>query len=176
MSQNFSPAGIRETQLRTEMANFAVQVAWSLTQPWATLMAIGAKLNETRSGRGMPNYTGWVAIHAAKNFPPECRDLWEQSPFVDALRAAGYSSWKELPLGSVLAVTRITAIKATAEIRDSITDTEREFGDYSAGRRAFVTEDLRRLRHPFEARGMLGIWKLPRRITLEDLIWEGGTV
>jgi activating signal cointegrator 1 len=41
--------------------------AITLTQPWATLVAIGAKRIETRSWP--TNYRGPLAIHAAKGFP-----------------------------------------------------------------------------------------------------------
>src|SRR3954451_22243677 len=49
--------------------------ALTLTQPWATLVAIGAKQIETRSWG--TSYRGWLAIHAAKGYPDaakaECR-------------------------------------------------------------------------------------------------------
>lgn len=39
----------------------------TLTQPWATLVALGEKHYETRSWD--TGYRGLVAIHAAKKFP-----------------------------------------------------------------------------------------------------------
>ena len=44
-----------------------VERAISLTQPFASLMAIGAKKVETRAWR--THFRGWVAIHAAKANP-----------------------------------------------------------------------------------------------------------
>ena len=41
--------------------------AITLTQPWATLVAIGAKRIETRSWRTF--YRGPLAIHAGKTLP-----------------------------------------------------------------------------------------------------------
>ena len=41
--------------------------ALTLTQPWASLVAIGAKRIETRSWS--TPYRGLLAIHAAKGFP-----------------------------------------------------------------------------------------------------------
>jgi hypothetical protein len=41
--------------------------ALTLTQPWATLVAIGAKTIETRSWP--TSYRGPLAIHAAKGYP-----------------------------------------------------------------------------------------------------------
>ena len=43
--------------------------ALTLTQPWASLVACGAKTIETRSWR--TPYRGPVAIHAAKGFPAD---------------------------------------------------------------------------------------------------------
>lgn len=164
------PGMEQQLQLEREMAMFSVDVAWSLTQPWATLMAIGAKGNETRGARGMPNFTGWVAIHASKGFPLGCRALTDREPFKTALQTPGTTTLEELPLGVVLAVARVVAVRRTEDVRDHISTQELAFGDYSDGRRAFITKDLRRLKQPFAARGMLGLWKLPRPITLEDLV------
>lgn len=55
----------------------------TLTQPWATLVAIGAKRVETRSWS--TNYRGPIAIHAAKGFPPEARALCDEEPFRSCL-------------------------------------------------------------------------------------------
>ena len=43
----------------------------SLIQPWATLVAIGAKKVETRSWK--TPYRGWLAIHASKAFPKDAQ-------------------------------------------------------------------------------------------------------
>lgn len=61
--------------------------ALSLTQPWASLIAIGAKRVETRSWS--TNHRGPVAIHAAKGFPKFARDLVWAEPFQGRLREAG---------------------------------------------------------------------------------------
>lgn len=140
----------------------------SLTQPWATLMAIGAKMNKTRSWP--TQYRGWIAIHAAKGFPGECKGLTYELHFREALGAVGYEGHKELPLGVVLAVTHLVACRRTEDVRDQLSERERAFGDYSDGRYAFVTSGLRRLKRPFVIRGALGIWKLPQPITAADLI------
>ena len=52
--------------------------ALSITQPWATLIAIGAKTIETRSWSTL--YRGDLAIHAAKGFPRYAREtLFEEA-------------------------------------------------------------------------------------------------
>src|SRR5258708_38990702 len=73
----------------------------TLTQPWATLMAVGAKKVETRS---WPiRFRGWFAIHAAKGFPADCQQLCFAQPFAGGLEAAKYRGPADLPLGTVLA-------------------------------------------------------------------------
>ena len=50
----------------------------TLTQPWATLVASGAKKIETRSWN--TKHRGWLAIHTARLFPRECRELYDDEP------------------------------------------------------------------------------------------------
>ncbi len=57
--------------------------AISLLQPWATLVAIGAKRIETRSWA--TNYRGPLAIHASKS-PKMVNKLTWDEPFYSALK------------------------------------------------------------------------------------------
>jgi hypothetical protein len=61
----------------------------TLTQPWATLVSLGAKTFETRSWK--TDYSGPLAIHAAKGFPGWAKDLCsiDDEYFYKALRPAG---------------------------------------------------------------------------------------
>jgi len=146
------------------MAEIVVERAISLTQPWASLMAIGAKKVETRAWR--THFRGWVAIHAAQKFPPECEQLcWERS-FALCL-APTYPNSPRLPLGQILAVTEIVDCQPTElYVPDEL---ERDFGDYSPGRYAIITRGARRLKMPRAARGMLSLWRLQDAITEEEL-------
>lgn len=142
----------------------------TLTQPWATLMAIGAKSIETRSWR--TKWRGWFAIHASKSFPGECRDLCYTEPFNSAFLRAGLNvlaTDTDLPLGKVLAVVELVDCVKTESVRSKLDHAERTFGDYSDGRYAWMTRNVRRLREPFEMRGAQGLRLLPRAIRLEDL-------
>ncbi len=85
----------------------------SLTQPWASLIAIGVKSTETRSWRTW--YRGPLLIHAAKGFPRWARDLCNREPFATVLLEAGYADPgssqvdpAQLPLGAILAVCNVT--------------------------------------------------------------------
>lgn len=140
--------------------------ALTLTQPWATLVAIGAKRVETRGWS--TSYRGPLAIHAAKGFPTWAREFFDQPPFFSlVLRQAGYKSWKDLPRGVVLCTTELIAVlptvytvaQALARPRPfELTDQERAFGNYLPGRYAFYLGPVTRLATPVPARGALSLW------------------
>ena len=75
-----------------------------MTQPWASLVAIGENTIETRSWS--TRYRGRLAIHAAKGFPADARALCRRQPYRAVLARHGYASADDLPLGCVLAVAR----------------------------------------------------------------------
>jgi hypothetical protein len=135
----------------------------TLTQPWATLLAIGAKQIETRSW--WTSYRGLLAIHAAKGYPPACRNLCLSQPFLAALRRGGlfqFGVWhpsnNDLPLGAVIAVARLVDCVPTSQIVDEISEQERAFGDYAPGRYAWLLSDVHALPVPIHATGRLGLW------------------
>lgn len=135
----------------------------TLTQPWATLISIGAKRIETRSWG--THYRGLIAIHAAAGFPRDCRENCFVSPFGEALRRAGIYSAEQLPLGAVVAVCRLVECKSTGTLGvpppwlpEEGSD-EWEFGDFSHGRYGWFLELLARATMPIPAKGALGLWE-----------------
>ena len=80
--------------------------AISLWQPWATLIAVGAKRLETRSWES--RYQGELAIHAAKRWTADAHDLIQESPFREALQG------HRMPRGVIVAVVRLTGCLRTA--------------------------------------------------------------
>lgn len=151
--------------------------ALSLTQPWATLLAIGAKGIETRSWSH--RYRGWIAIHAAKGFPNKAKRLCWQEPFESVLAGAGYKLNQRLqdygknsfPLGAIIAVGilhRINRIGRSPDGRVCLRQTERFvegdellFGDYTPGRCGWVFTNVGLLPEPIPCKGMLGLWTPP---------------
>lgn len=133
--------------------------ALTLTQPWATLVAIGAKRIETRSWS--TGYRGPVAIHAAKGFPAWARQTCAEEPFASALRAAGITGPSQLPLGAVVATAVIEDVLHTEAVT-WVQEDERAFGDYEDGRFAWFLRDVVRLPKPVPARGALGLWEWSR--------------
>lgn len=137
----------------------------SLWQPWATLMALGLKLNETRSWS--TSYRGPLAIHAAKT--TEC--LKDEDYVDDLLGKAGVIGPEETavggtewPLGQILAVVTLVDCVPTEEIRDRLSRRELAFGNYSDQRFAWVTKDRRRLASPIPFRGLQGLKPLPAQV------------
>jgi hypothetical protein len=139
-----------------------------LTQPWATLMAVGAKRIETRSWQ--TRYRGNLAIHAAKGFPVWAQDECTTNVFCRALwpDLTPGKDWQEirhriltLPRGAIVAYGYLAAIKPTTEITSiGISGQEEAFGDYSPGRFGWYFSAVRALPEPIECRGALSLWEV----------------
>jgi len=124
--------------------------AITLIQPWATLVAIGAKQIETRGWRTF--YRGPLAIHASKRLP-----AWQ---FRDTLEAHGIHSFMQLPLGAIIATcTLVDCVRITPDNVPSAP--EFYFGDYTLGRWAWHLSNVKALDEPMPARGSLGLWEWP---------------
>lgn len=150
----------------------------TLTQPWATLIALGAKRIETRSWS--TDYRGPLAIHAAAGLGPVggldgLADLITTEPFKSALcdlirdTRPNWVTTERLPRGAIVAVCSLIACKPMPDSvlhsgwaigldEWDLTDQERAFGDYSAGRYAWLLANVRALPEPIPARGALGLW------------------
>jgi len=129
--------------------------ALTLTQPWATLVAIGAKWIETRSWR--TEYRGPLAIHAAKGMPHWAMDTCQEEPFRGVLLAAGIAGVCDLPRGAVIATCRLVGCLPTEIFFPS--EREREFGDFDSGRFAWLLDEIVALPAPIAAKGALGLWE-----------------
>lgn len=149
--------------------------ALTLTQPWASLVAIGAKRIETRSWGTA--YRGTLAIHAAKGWTPEAVDLFFKEPFRSVLLAAGYKLFSLLPRGAMVAKCELVSVKEIGPRKENevdgwewrgpdgtqnVFDIDQQefcFGDYTPGRRAWLLHHVQRLVEPVPARGALGLWE-----------------
>lgn len=149
--------------------------ALTLTQPYATLVAIGAKKIETRSWS--TNYRGRLAIHAAKGLAPVggkkgFEALCGMEPFCSVLNEHG-RQWltdnpnisdlldcPPVPFGAIIAtVTLATVIPITQFMINKMSDQEIAFGDYAVGRFAWVLRDVEILARPVRSKGALGLWE-----------------
>lgn len=140
--------------------------ALTLTQPWATLVAIGAKKIETRSWR--TSYRGPIAIHAAKGFPKDAQNICYTQPFLRILLGIN-AEINKLARGSVIATAKLTDVcpmESTLclpgifdDYPELDTPQERAFGDYSFGRWAWILEDVKSLTDPIPTKGALSLWE-----------------
>ncbi|OAN53857.1 hypothetical protein A6A04_13270 [Paramagnetospirillum marisnigri] len=156
--------------------------AITLHQPWASLIAIGAKKFETRSFPPPSKLIGQrIAIHAAVR---KCclddleLDVESAEMISDAL---GKSAWNHtLPHGAVVCTAVLAgAYKVASLVEDeaggtialfdlnatlkgspfsSSLDVD-PFGDYSVGRWCWLLKDVQRLPEPVPAKGKQGWWE-----------------
>lgn len=130
----------------------------TLTQPWATLVALGHKRVETRSWS--TRYRGPIAIHAAKGFPGYARE------FASLERAIGRLP-QRIPRGAIVAVAELVDVRRTEEAAQMVEGLERHLGDFSPGRFAWLLSNVRALSEPVGYRGALGLWTVPPDVLAE---------
>lgn len=132
-------------------------MALSLYQPYASLIAVGAKRFETRTWG--TKFRGQVIIHASKTLEYD----WHDAKFVAAMKEAGIDNPAKLPLGAAIAVGELVGCYKTESVYPHISETERMFGNYDAGRVAWEFKDMKLFLAPVPVRGQqfLWEWKLP---------------
>jgi hypothetical protein len=167
MADNSRPDlySLDEDQTATRVTRDADIKCITLTQPFATLVALGVKKTETRSWRTW--HRGRLLIHAARAFPGWARDLCNREPFATVLLEAGYVAAdpglvdpRLLPLGKILAVCNLRHCVriGTPGIDLPPPEPERSFGDYTPGRYAWMLSDARPLPKPIAATGSMRLW------------------
>jgi len=137
--------------------------ALTLWEPYATLIAAGFKEVETRGW--YTSYRGELAIHAGKS-----KAVGEDmSRITFALAHHGFEL-PELVYGAVLCVVRLVACVPTALVEVSAPklrpafapkrgwEFERQFGNYDAGRWAWILTGLRCYHPPVPANGSRKLW------------------
>lgn len=129
--------------------------ALTLHQPWASLMAIGAKRVETRSWP--TRHHGPLAIHAGKS--QEFLTLCMEEPFKSTLLRAGLILPNDLPLGAIVAVCTLVDCRPASWWREGLPVNEAEFGDFAPGRFGWLTANMQRLAKPIPVRGAQGLWE-----------------
>lgn len=135
--------------------------AISLWQPWASLIAVGAKPYETRSWAPPKALIGQrIAIHAAKKDVDQALagvDVWTSRAMFDALKAGGERTpFRLLPRGVIVC----TAVLASAHQVFQMKPPD-VFGDYSAGRWVWHLILIERLDPPVPAVGRQGFFEAP---------------
>lgn len=127
--------------------------AITVTQPWATLLAIGAKRIETRSWSTA--YRGPLAISASKSFPEWAQSICLKEPFWTALRGI---EWQDLPTGCGIAIGTLRTCKSISLESELPLEPEPSFGNYETGRWAWLFDSMTLLKTPVPCRGSLSLW------------------
>jgi activating signal cointegrator 1 len=160
--------------------------ALTLYQPWATLVAIGAKKIETRSWS--TKYRGPLAIHVSKKGLDHVPIVW--NPHTEEILHGIHFPVNQL--GCIIAVCRLVECVMIPrngwvyvahgehisinhyphdhEANVKITqvpplEPELSFGDYTPGQYAWILENVRMLKEPIPCKGMLGLWNVPEDLT-----------
>lgn len=140
--------------------------AISLWEPWATAMALGLKKNETRHWN--ITYRGAIAIHAARRkMTADEQEIWDIFIKSESGRMPAY--------GCVVCVVEIYDWITTDDVQAGklhFSDHEIALGNYSIGRYAWLTRNLRRLKTPVPEVGRQGLFNLSQeaeRKVLEQL-------
>lgn len=134
--------------------------ALSLWQPWGSLWARGRKQYETR--HWATPYRGPLIVHAAKrietDISDELREICEDE-------FGGH--WTiELPAGALIAVCELVDCIRTDNfhIFGIIDDEEFAQGNFTAGRFAWDTQNMRELPAPIAWRGMQSLFDVPDHV------------
>jgi len=159
--------------------------ALTLTQPWASLVAAGAKRIETRSWRPPAHAVGEpLAIHAGRGLGRAggragLERLLAWPEFHEALaggRGTPDAVADRLPLGAVVAVCRLHSFRRTQHVLlrgqlPGMAENERLFGDYTPGRWAWILAGVTALPEPVPCAGAQRLWRLPDDVE-RDVISE----
>lgn len=162
----------------------------TLHQPWAHLVAIGAKQIETRSWP--TKHRGLLAIHAGMDMTASEPLVIDSNakrpkfyePFNRYLKPSWDSLFSDLAYGGLVAIVRLTgcfpAEHASNRLCDLMRRGSREvrrwaeeqlyFGNYRPGRWAWALEPIVDItRSGIYARGYQGLWTLPPAIEFQVL-------
>lgn len=169
--------------------------AISLWEPWASLIATGAKTVETRSWH--TKYRGELLICAAKKRDKESLELLKKAEFANGLmplimnkpatnesqcvfkihEAVNKATLEVLNFGKAVAIVEMYDCIKTEDFlfayaigeESEEMENEIEFGDYSDGRFAWLFKNIRRIKEPFPVKGSQGFFnvELPENIEFE---------
>lgn len=128
--------------------------AITLWQPWATAMAMGVKTIETRGW--FTRYRGDLLICAAKRTPLS----WERDILTNVLAELLPRSNPHvpLPLGVALCIVELYDCVPTHAVQ-GLKPQERALGDFTDGRHAWLTRNLRTLPRVFPCVGRQGLFE-----------------
>lgn len=133
--------------------------ALSLWQPWASLIATGAKCWETRSWG--TTYRGPILIHASKSFTRDQRRICQETRFREDLERGGIMKAEDLPLGAFVAMADLVDVVKSDGRYDG---RELPYGDFREGRSLWRLTHVQRFQQPLVWRGEQGLYDVPEEV------------
>jgi hypothetical protein len=135
----------------------------SVWQPWASLIAVGAKRYETRSWRPPVSLIGKrLAICSSQTVEGLLVSAQDHVFWSLCLRRLGHH---QLPMGMVVAVVTVAGcISTTAPAARRISARERLVGDWSEGRWTWKLDEVQPLAQPVPVLGSQRFFYLPARV------------
>ena len=152
--------------------------AITVHQPWASLLAIGAKQFETRGWQ--THYRGPIAIHAAKVDNYSGMPFEQRGAALNTANAvlkkllADFTCVRDLPHGAIVATAELVECHkiigepgkhphykwdAGSTVYDIVAShDERMFGDWTPGYFAWQLVNVAMLPEPIKAKGQQGLW------------------
>ena len=141
----------------------------TIIQPWASLIALGEKMIETRSWA--TKYRGEILIHAGKQID---KVSMQKEEYLKVLKKHGIENAEQLPTGVILAKCKIDRCLKMLDTRLDIVEEEHcilddgamgmvvsgqeyKFGFYEANRYGWILKDIEQIEH-IPVRGKLGLW------------------
>lgn len=124
--------------------------ALSLWQPWASLVAAGVKIDETR--HWSTDYRGPIAIQAAKTLDVA------GAPDQLCLSVFGLGWQKTLPLGAVVCVGELYDCVPAERVAGHLSPANLAAGNFAHGRFAWRLRNVRALSEPIPLVGRQGLF------------------
>jgi hypothetical protein len=129
-------------------------------------MAVGAKTIETR--HWPTNHRGKLAIHAAKRYQRDQRELRECARVSNALANGGIYSIAAT-MGHIVCIVDLCDVRPTEYLMSAAgglpatgnNPHEYDFGNYDPKRYGWMTRDVRRLAKPLKVTGRQGLFNAP---------------
>lgn len=175
------------------MDGTSVKRAISLWPPWNDFIARGFKKIETRSWRCPGRLPRVLAIHATV-YMPDLTDILngpDGPHYRAALEALGcpversplsgrwVAGLAALPRGAIVATARVVECVRTELLVASsayhLSERERAFGDYAAGRFGWILDGVQPIDPPIPCRGHQSIWEVPADIEARIQAALGGS-
>jgi activating signal cointegrator 1 len=129
--------------------------AITIHQPWATLLARGLKVHETRSWYPPAWLVGKrLAIHAGAHYTM----AHEVSDALSDILDREHLNSMPMALGAVVGTARLVAVHRTDDRLSLVSADDDAAGDWSPGRYAWEMEDSVEFAEPIPCRGAQKVW------------------